>query len=54
MEEMLCLPTQKFCLKVCFTIKTAVNGYEGRKCQTTGAAMVAYGRLCSDRFSIGK
>ena len=36
----------------------AVDGCEGRRCETAGAAMVAYmlayGRLCSDRSSIEK
>ena len=32
---------------LCFTIETAVGGCEGRRCETAGAAMLAYGRLCS-------
>ena len=39
---------------LCFTIETAVRGCEGRRCETAGAAMVAYGRVSSDRCSIGK
>ena len=38
---------------LCFTIETAARGREGRRCETAGAAMVAYARLCSDRSSIG-
>ena len=30
-----------------FTMEMAVGGCEGRRCETAGAAMVAYGRLCS-------
>ena len=47
-----------------FAIETAVGGCEGRRCETAGAAMVAYvrlwsamvgyGRLWSDRSAIGK
>ena len=32
---------------LCFTIETAVSGCEGRRCETAGAAMLAYGRLWS-------
>ena len=59
-QETLCFPTQKLRLKVrlratcCFAIETAVRGCEGRRCQTAVAAMLAYGRLSSDRSSIGK
>ena len=31
----------------CFTIETAVGGCEGRRCETAGAAMLAYGCLWS-------
>ena len=37
-----------------FTIETAAGGCEGRRCETADAAMVACGRLSSDRLSIGK
>ena len=30
---------------LCFTIETAVGGCEGRRCETTVAAMLAYGRI---------
>ena len=30
---------------LCFTIETAVGGCEGGRCETAGAAMLAYGRL---------
>ena len=33
---------------LCFTIETAVCLCEGRRCKTAGAAVLAYGRLCSD------
>ena len=35
------------------TIETGLRGCEGRRCEMAGAAVVAYGRLCSDRSSIG-
>ena len=65
MHEMLRFPTEKIVREMLrFTIETAVGGCEGRRCETAGAAMVAYGRLCapigayarlsSDRCSIGK
>ena len=38
---------------LCFAIKTAVGGCEGRRCETAGAAMVAYARLCSLMLRIG-
>ena len=31
---------------LCFTIETAVGGCAGRRCETAGAAMVAYACLC--------
>ena len=35
------------CEMLCFTIETAAGGFEGRRCETAVAAMVAYGRLWS-------
>ena len=37
-----------------FTKETAVGGCEGRRFETAVAAMLAYGRLWSDRWAIGK
>ena len=39
---------------LCFTKETAVRLCEGRRCKTAGAAMLAYGRISSDRSAIGK
>ena len=41
---------------LCFTIETAVGGCEGRRCETAGAAMVAYGygRLWSPMVAHGR
>ena len=38
----------------CFTIETAVGGCEGRRCEMAGAAMLAYGRLCSPMVADGR
>ena len=39
---------------LCFTIETAVGGCEGRRCETAGAAMVAYLCLWSPMFAYAR